>query len=76
MISTGSIFKNFFVPKSVNLTDKKFLTRLAKLEEYLLEKYHVEEIPNGWKCTAKAEHTPGIIVTKESVAFVMKNLGF
>lgn len=76
MQSPGSVFKNFIVPKSVNLKDQRFVQRLQKLQEYLMDHCTIEELPNGWRCTPKAANQPSYIVTPDSVMFIMKNLGF
>lgn len=74
-MSSNSIFKNFFVPKAVDLTDANFVRRLKKLEELMIRSYDIEVIPTGWKCTSKAPNKPGFVVTADSVMFIMKNLG-
>lgn len=75
IVSSGSIFKTFFIPKAVNVKDKDFVKRLEKLEQYILKHYEVEVIPTGWKCTSKSSTLPGYVITQDSVLFVMKNLG-
>ncbi len=73
--TSNSIFKKNKVPKSVRLDDADFNKRLIQLEKALRDTHEIEVIPNGWKCSPKKEGIPGYIVTKETVVFVMKNLG-
>jgi len=73
--TSNSMFKNYSVPKSVRLDSPDFNARLVRLEKALKETHEIEVLPNGWKCTPKNEGSPGFIVTKETVLFVMKNLG-
>lgn len=73
--TSNSIFKHYSIPKSVRLDNPDFNKRLVELEKVLKESHTIEELPNGWRCTPKKEGVPGFIVTKETVLFVMKNLG-
>lgn len=72
---SNSIFKKNTVPKAVRLDDADFNKRLIALEKALKETHTIETLPNGWKCHPKNEGVPAYIVTKETVVFVMKNLG-
>lgn len=68
-------FKGFFTTKELNLRDPDMIRRIKALEQKMREGYDVEEIPNGWKCTARASTQPGFIITKDTLIYVMKNLG-
>ena len=76
--SSSSIFRDYFVPREVKLDDPVFIKRLQRLQNHLLQNYHIKEVHRGWQCTPKkdTELTPSILVTPETVTFVMKNLGF
>jgi len=74
-MNPNSSYRNFFVPREVNLDSPQFRQRLKKLEHTLSQTHTIEVIPNGWKCTPKKENKPGYVVTVDSVLFVMKQLG-
>lgn len=67
---------HWVLPESLKLYESGFRNRLEKLEEYINANYQVEPIPNGWRCTHNNEHSPGVVITPDTVMFVMKNLGF
>ena len=83
-MESGSIFRHYFVPREVNLSDHVFIKRLEQLEKKLKQDYTISEIKGGWKCTPKRawgdltpfeEAGPSFLVTKDTVAFVMKQFG-
>lgn len=73
--TSNSILKRIKFLSLFVLDDADFNKRLIQLEKALRDTHEIEVIPNGWKCSPKKEGTPGYIVTKETVVFVMKNLG-
>ena len=74
-MSIGSVFLGFDASRAIDLDNPRFVARLKRLEEYLRQNYQIEELPNGWKCYGKRVDQPGLVVTPETVLFVMKNLG-
>jgi hypothetical protein len=74
MFESGSIFRQFFVPRQLDLDDPVMKKRIRQLESRLRKDYHLTEIPGGWQCVAKKELEPGFVVTPETVLFVMKFL--
>lgn len=75
-MTNNSIYRNFFVRQEFNIDDNGFKKRVKNLEDYLLSRYNVEVVGNGWRCLPKDQLNPGFVVTKESLPFILKNLGF